>query len=662
MREIYRRLAQSPGSSLTMLGVLLSVAIAALFVSGLETRYADRIAAAKSDALSFSSILAEHTVLTFEDVDRALRRAQAIRRSTLSGRFDSGAANAALRGVQKGSSVIVAIGWTDASGQILAHSYDDAPPRSNLSGMPHFIAQRDGAGDRLFISPPFRSAAGDHWFTAASRRLSNADGSFAGVVTAVLDQSYFTKIYRSIDLGKGGTILLLHRDGPLLAREPEQKDSVGTSLANGALLSRHLPVSETAAYETMSVVDGVERIIGYKAAPGLPLVVAVTYARSEVLRPWYRYIYTFGLMVAAVIVLLLLGTFLLVRQTNDLAAKTRALARTNARFDIAINNMSQGLCLFDADKRLVIANRQFRKMYGLPEELVVPGTSLRQIFQFYADRDDIRDMTVDQGLELVATERTLNYEPPDGRVIDIQRTPTPDGGWVATHEDITIRKRAEQLLAEKAAELEAMNVRFDAALNNMSQGLCMFDAEQKVVVSNARYGDIYHLGRDACGDGSEAPAAAAQQAASASDEKPSHVCSLLSREQVDSVIPGNDGGQDKDASEAALLKDVAMEHCQYSHIEGMNVKFLDLIIYKASSDEGFEQIRIGESAQQGSDRRLDIGDISYLKDMSAQNEMVAKASKGRTHHTGDERSRSEGHDQLRRHGRSRPPRPVRPPQ
>jgi PAS domain-containing protein len=59
-----------------------------------------------------------------------------------------------------------------------------------------------------------------------------------------------------------------------------------------------------------------------------------------------------------------------------------------------------------------------------------------------------------------------------------------------------VQKRAEQMLAEKAAELEAMNVRFDAALNNMSQGLCMFDAEQKVVVSNARYGEIYHLGPD----------------------------------------------------------------------------------------------------------------------------------------------------------------------
>ena len=134
----------------------------------------------------------------------------------------------------------------------------------------------------------------------------------------------------------------------------------------------------------------------------------------------------------------------------------------------------------------------------------------------------------------------------------------------------------------------------------------------------------------ACGDGSKAPVATAQQAASASDEKPSHVCSLLSREQVDTVIPGNDGGREKDTSEATLLKDVEMEHCQYSHIEGMNVKFLDLIIYKALSDEGFEQIKIGEWAHHGSDRRLDIGDISFLKDMSAQNEMVAKASKGRT--------------------------------
>ena len=489
MREIYRRLAHSPGSSLTALGVLLTVATGVLFFVAAEARYADRIAAAKSDALSFANILAEHTVLIFDDVDRALGRAEAIRRASLEGRFDSAAANAALRQLQKTSSVIIAMGWADASGQVVAHSYDQAPPRFDVSDMPHFIAQRDSADDRLFIAPPSRSVADGKWFTAASRRLSNADGSFAGVVTALLDQSYFTKLYRSIDLGKSGTIFLMHREGRLLARQPEDKEAVGKSLADAPLLARYLPVSETGAYETTSVVDGVARIVGYKAVPGLPLAVAVTYARSEVLAPWWQNLYTSGLFVAVFLAIMLSGSFLLVRRTN-------ALARTNARFDVAINNMSQGLCLFDADKRRVISNSRFQTMHGLPYELVVPGTPLRRILQHYADRGEAGDITIDQGLELIAAQPRVNCERADGRVIDIQRTATPDGGWVATHEDITVQRRAEQMLAEKAAELEATNLRFDAALNNMSQGLCMFDAEQKVVVSNARYGEIYQLSRD----------------------------------------------------------------------------------------------------------------------------------------------------------------------
>ncbi len=496
MREIHRRLAQSPASLLMALGVLLSLVTVILCVVGADARYVDRIASAKTNAMSFASILVEHTVLTFEDVDRALRRAESIRGASRAGSVDSAAANAALRQLQKSSSVIVAIGWTDASGQIVAHSYDHAPPRSNISAMAQFIAQRDGAEDGLFIAPPYRSRVGDRWITAASRRLSDPDGGFAGIVSAPLDQSYFTRLYRSIDLGKGGAILLVHRDGQLLAREPALPERVGTSLANGPLLTRYLPASDAGAYETVGMFDGLPRIVGYKAVPGLPLVVLVSYARSDVLGAWYQNILIAGLLVGAFIVVILFGTFLLVRRTNALAAKTRALGRTNDRFDVAINNMPQGLCLFDADKRLVISNNRFQTMYGLPDDLVVPGTPLRRIFQFYKDLGIAGNVTVDEGIRRVMSERKVHYELPDGRVIDIQRKPTPDGGWVATHEDVTERRHAEQLLAEKAAELAATNLRFDAALNNMSQGLCMFDAEQRVVVSNARYGDIYHLGRD----------------------------------------------------------------------------------------------------------------------------------------------------------------------
>jgi len=490
-------MVRSPGAPVAALGLLLCLSTVILFLADLQTRYWSRIEQAKTDAQSFAKVLTEHTVLTFEDVDRALLRAAAIRKSTQSeGSFDPALANAALRQVQRSSSLLVAIGWTDASGQVIAHSYDKALPRSSISDMAHFIAQRDNGGEGIFISPPYRSAVGDKWFTAASRRLNNPDGSFAGIVTAPLDQSYFTKLYRSIDLGRGGSILLLHREGRILAREPERKEAIGKSFADAPVLTKYLPVSDHGAFETTSVVDGVERIAGYRAVPGLPLVLVVTYARAEVLASWYQHLITFGLLVAVIVVIILFGTVVLVRQTNNIAAKTRALARTNERFDIAIGNMPQGLCLFDAEKRLVVSNRRYQEIYDLPDELVRPGTPLSRILQFYDDRGDKDDKGIDEHLRQMPTQRNQSYVAPGGRKIFIQRTPLPGGGWVATHADVTDQELSQQLLAEKAAELEAMNVRFDAALNNMSQGLCMFDAEQRVVVSNARYGEIYHLTLD----------------------------------------------------------------------------------------------------------------------------------------------------------------------
>lgn len=617
MLKAWQKLARSPGSSVTILGLLFSAVIVALFFVDLATRYREAVTSARTDAANLAAILAEHAAVTFEDIDRVLLEAEAIRKESLSGKLAGpGAANAALRQLARRSSILVAVGWTDASGEVIAHTYDHAPARSNIAGMSHFIAHRDSVASGLFVAPPYRSAVNGKWFSAASRRLNNPDGSFAGIVTAPLDQSYLLKIYRTLDLGSDGSVVLLHRNGRVLARVPDQKDVLGMSVAGGPLFTLYLPVSDAGSYELTSSIDGVARIAGYKAVGGLPLVMVVTYARNHVLQPWYRHFYIFGPLAAAIVFVILLGTWLLRRQTSALAetnarfdaalsnmphglsmfdadeklliansryremyelteaqvkrgaplcdivrhyktaagdldldefldgAKRRtprivtladgrliSILRTpmqdggwvathqditekrcdemllaensaelkliNTRFDVAINNMSQGLCLFDADRNLVVSNSRYQQMYDLPDELVRPGTPLQRILQHYADRGEAdQNLTVDQHLQKMPNQRQQNYQLKDNRQILIQRKPLPDGGWVATHEDVTEQKRAEQMLAEKAAELEAINLRFDAALNNMSQGLCLFDADQRVVVSNARYGEIYHLGSD----------------------------------------------------------------------------------------------------------------------------------------------------------------------
>ena len=81
---------------------------------------------------------------------------------------------------------------------------------------------------------------------------------------------------------------------------------------------------------------------------------------------------------------------------------------------------------------------------------------------------------------------TLTPELADGRIISIENHPMADGGWVSTHEDITEQRRAEKQLREQKLQL-------DTALNNMSQGLNMFDAAGRLVVCNERYLQMYGL-------------------------------------------------------------------------------------------------------------------------------------------------------------------------
>ena len=494
----------TPSRLLAALGIFLAVSTIALFVVDLQKRHDDALIEAKKSALSFAEILAAHTKLTFATVDKTLQEVEAIRADSMAGKYASAeAVNAALRLLQKSSPVVVGLGWTDASGARQAHSYDHTPPRATIADMPHFVAQRDNPQGQMFIAPPFRSAPTGKWFTAVSRRLSDPDGRFAGVVSGPVDQAYFTELYRSISLGSSGAVLLLHRDGQLLAREPLIEDAIGKSFANGPLLKEYLPHSESGAYETISAVDGVPRIAAYKAVPNMPLVVLVSYARADVLGPWRKHLYLFGPLVALLVCTILIGTWMLIRQTRKLAAKSETvkqrsseLEKMNGRFDIALSNMPNGLCMWGPDGKLVIANERYREMYGLTKAQVTPGVSLREILESHMANGETSDLDLDAYINAVMTQKTQTHLLSDGRTVFIRRQATPDGGWIASHEDITEQKRSETSLIENAAELEHMNVRFDAAINNMTQGLCMFDGDQKVLVSNVRYAEIYGLSRD----------------------------------------------------------------------------------------------------------------------------------------------------------------------
>jgi len=128
----------------------------------------------------------------------------------------------------------------------------------------------------------------------------------------------------------------------------------------------------------------------------------------------------------------------------------RRLRAQNMRLDAAINNMSQGLLMFDEDARLVICNERYLQIYGLSAKHVKPGCTLRQLIAQRLQTGTYSGGEPEQYMadlrSAMAHGRVVNKvtELPDGRTIAVTSRPMVGGGWVATHADITEQKRAEK--------------------------------------------------------------------------------------------------------------------------------------------------------------------------------------------------------------------------
>jgi diguanylate cyclase (GGDEF)-like protein len=131
----------------------------------------------------------------------------------------------------------------------------------------------------------------------------------------------------------------------------------------------------------------------------------------------------------------------------SLIAKTEELERANMRFDAALNNMTQGLCMFDAEHRLVVANKRFAEMYALSPEQTGPGTTARQVLESRIANGTYAGVTPDDYIHRVFREASDIQTLPDGRIIAIARQWMPDGSVLTTHEDVTDRRQNEAKVA-----------------------------------------------------------------------------------------------------------------------------------------------------------------------------------------------------------------------
>jgi diguanylate cyclase (GGDEF)-like protein len=342
----------------------------------------------------------------------------------------------------------------DAEGRLINSSSVWPVPAVNVADRHYFRTFKTDPQSPDVVVEPVHSRITGAWTTLVVRKLTGPNGEFLGIVGRGFEPANFEKFFASVALAAGASISMIHRDGTLLARYPHDDSVIGRNFRNGPMFRRAIGQMGPASGIYVNPADGVERLGAAYSLDGVPIFVLASTTVAAALAGWREQM---GFLVGVgggSVSLIAAMLFLAVRRlSRDHQLSEERLTLEKQRLDRAVNHMTQGLLLFDSSQRLVICNHRYIEMYGLSVDVVKPGSSFREVIahrkatgSFVGDVDDY----IASILRDIGQKNSMVIETSDGRFVHIVNEPLADGGWVATHEDITDRRLAEQRITRLA--------------------------------------------------------------------------------------------------------------------------------------------------------------------------------------------------------------------
>ena len=392
-----------------------------------------------------------------------------------------------------------------------------ARPNPWNGNFPVAVLNQSGAepGGTALVEGPLRNPVTGDWVLLIIRQVSVPG---IGLLDAVAEVPLplVIPLFSAVGEIPGLRIALERRDGTLLVSQPYDEMRIG---------------KQAAAIRPVQA-DGVAFMVPRKRikAPTIGVVreslypdviIALTLDLNTALTDWVRDRNRMVAVVAIAIVLLSALAFALAagRRQREHADIERSRAR--AVLESAIESMSDGFVMWDSEDRLVLCNQQFRDIYTVSSELMRPGARFEDIIRGGAKLGQYPEVGHDIEQFVKATvawhldnKGPMERELPNGRWILIAERKIPGGGSVGIRTDITALKQALSNLAraneraqqameevqlqnvalrERDRAMQIQNMLFDAALNNMSQGLLMTDRNRRLIVFNARFLNMFAI-------------------------------------------------------------------------------------------------------------------------------------------------------------------------
>jgi len=347
------------------------------------------------------------------------------------------------------------ISIVDKEGWII-NSTNQWPLRpTNVADRAHFQYVKNHNEPGIYISDPIYDRLKGIQTLLFIKRINDANNEFLGTVVVGVGLSYFQHIYEALSKLHDLSFFLLRADGTVLVRYPDATNLIGEKIP--PFSPWYELVNEGGGYyRSPGYFDGVARQIAARPLPDYPLVVNVAVSEGAALAAWRIQAMSIGggsLLIISCLIFLLQALNKqfkrLAISESSLVQKARELEQSNAKVEVALNNMSQGLAMFDGEGRLVVCNRRYTEVYDLPADLARPGTPQADILHnrigkgIYACGDPERYFEERVTTARGGKRKDSILELSNGRSLFVCHQPTDGGGWVSTHEDITERQRAE---------------------------------------------------------------------------------------------------------------------------------------------------------------------------------------------------------------------------
>jgi signal transduction histidine kinase len=463
---------------------LLILGAGAAFALNAWQAYDNEINRVTRDNTAIAHTLEEQTARTVQSIDLVLSGlADFFRLRTDYQRPGSVAIYDLLRRRLAQAPELSAIFIVDREGQLVYHTDSPDIRRIDLSDRDYFIAQRDDPALRLKFTQPFFGRLANRWYLGLSRRIVDADGACAGVVVGVITPEFFSTRFDELR-PPGGVIELFLHDGTYLARAPHMAAVVGQSAEHADLFQDHVRTKRMGVFQSEDRDGSNRRIVAYRVFADQPLVITVSAAIDDVVNHWRNSLLQHGALAVAIGAAFAVAAFMLIRQVGRrieseaaVAGLSREIAAKSAQLQAALSNMSQGLCMYDAQQRLMLCNHRYIELYDLPPDKVVPGVSLRELMEISVQRGNY---SPEEGERVIAErlaiaesreERVTRQHLTSGRVIEVKHRPLPHGGSVATFTDITDQESVTAALRAAKEQAELANRTKSEFLANMSHEL-----------------------------------------------------------------------------------------------------------------------------------------------------------------------------------------------